>query len=88
MRKVIFWAATAAVAAAAWGIWSAVPHGHADYRDPLQLAAAVKSHEHGASASCARLSGLTYVCSVASPGLAMGTYRVTVAADGSSYQAS
>jgi hypothetical protein len=85
MRKIVIIAAAAAVTAVAWAV---VPHGHAraDYRDPVQLAAAVKSQEHAASASCAQLSGLAYLCSVATTGLTMGTYQVTVAADGSSYR--
>lgn len=85
MRKIVIVAAAVGVLAVAWAV---VPHGHAraDYRDPVQLAAAVKSQESAVSASCAQLSGLTYLCSVASTGLTMGTYRVTVAADGSSYR--
>jgi hypothetical protein len=85
MRKAIVVIAAAGILAVAWGAWH-VTRGHPDYRDPIQLAAAMKSQEHAASTSCAQLSGLTYLCSVANPGLTMGTYRVTVAADGSSYK--
>jgi hypothetical protein len=87
MRRIIVIAAVAAAAVAA-GIWRPWGGGSSDYRDPVQLAQAVKDKEQGASASCAKLSGATYICSVAKPGLVMGTYQVTVAADGKSYTVS
>lgn len=93
MRKIII---GAAVVAAAAGIWLAFPHGHAarDYRDPVQLAQAVKDAEQAktgtqpASASCGKLAAGKYMCVVAYADGTSGEYGVTVAPDGSSYQAS
>lgn len=61
---------------------------HSDYRDPGQLARAIEAQEHAASADCAQLPDKTYTCSVGFTGGAIGTYHVTVNADGSTYTAS
>lgn len=61
---------------------------HPDYRDPGQLAQAVQAREHGVSADCAHLAGARYSCAVGFTGGAIGSYQVTVAADGSSYTSS
>jgi hypothetical protein len=67
------------------------PGGSPDYRDPVQLSAAVKQAEQAKGVSvdgadCARLTGGTYLCAVASSGGAMGSYRVTVSPDGRSWK--
>lgn len=59
----------------------------ADYRDPVQLAQAVKDAEHGTAADCSKLSAGMYVCAVGRTGNVMGTYQVTVSADGKSWHA-
>ncbi|HEY3883025.1 MAG TPA: hypothetical protein VGM12_30935 [Trebonia sp.] len=60
-----------------------------NYNDPGQLAQAVKAQEPGAvSAACAHLTGTRYTCAVDFPGNSLGSYAVTVAADGSSWSAS
>jgi hypothetical protein len=61
---------------------------HADYRDPAQLARAMKAQEHGAAASCAKLPTGKYFCTVADTDGTSGNYTVTVTADGKSYSAS
>lgn len=58
-----------------------------DYRDPVQLAQAVKAQEHAAAASCGKLPTGKYFCTVAKSDGTSGTFTVTVAADGKSYQA-
>lgn len=58
-----------------------------DYRDPAQLARAVKAQEHAAAASCARLPAGKYICTAANSDGTSGTYTVTVSADGKSYTA-
>jgi UDP-N-acetylmuramyl tripeptide synthase len=60
----------------------------ADYRDPVQLAQAMKAAEHGAAASCGKLPGGKYFCTVANTDGTSGNFTVTVAADGRSFQAS
>lgn len=61
------------------------PH---DYRDTGQLAQAMEAREHGVSADCAHLTASSYSCAVGFTGGAIGSYTVTVAADGSSWSAS
>jgi hypothetical protein len=61
---------------------------HPDYRDPVQLARAMKDAEHSYSASCAKLPTGKYFCTVANTDGTSGNYTVTVAADGKSYSAS
>lgn len=62
---------------------------HADYNDPGQLAQALKAQEHGAvSADCVHTAGPRYDCAVGFPGGSLGSYTVTVSADGSHYTAS
>lgn len=69
------------------GILHALPSGPggSDYRDPAQLAEAMKNAEHGAAASCAKLPAGKYFCSVAYTDRTSGNYTVTVSADGHSY---
>jgi hypothetical protein len=55
-----------------------------DYRDPLQLAAAVKAHEHGDYGSCSKIAG-SYLCVVGISGGTAASYQVTVSADGKSW---
>lgn len=61
---------------------------HPDYRDPAQLARAMKAQEHGAAASCAKLPTGKYFCTVADTDGTSGNYTVTVTADGKNYSAS
>lgn len=70
------------------GILRSIPSGPAarDYRDPAQLAEAMKKAEHAYSASCGKLPGGKYFCAVGFTDGTSGTYTVTVAADGKSYQ--
>jgi len=88
-----------AVALVAWGVVHAVlpaagvsvpgiVPGHSDYRDPVQLAQAMKQREHGGFASCAKISAGRYVCSVADADGTEGSYQVAVSADGKSYSVS
>lgn len=84
MRKVMFTGALIAVAAIAWGIWS-VSRGSHDYRDPIQLANAIKAKEHATGANCGKLPGGKYLCVAANADGSSGTYTVTVSADGHSY---
>lgn len=58
-----------------------------DYRDPVQLAQALKDAHHGTAASCGKLPDGNYFCDVANADGASGTYTVHVTADGSGYQA-
>lgn len=58
-----------------------------DYRDPVQLAQAMKAAYHGTAASCGKLPTGNYFCAVANSDGASGTYTVHVTADGSAYQA-
>jgi hypothetical protein len=88
-RMIVIGLAGAAVALVALGLHGGISFGkpQADYRDPVQLAQAVKDHERAASASCAKLPTGTYYCSVATSGGAVGGYTVTVAEDGKSWRA-
>lgn len=86
MRKALIGAVI--IAAAAGGTWLAVHHGgKPDYRDPVQLAEALKAAHHGTAASCGKLPGGDYFCDVANSDGASGTYTVHVTPDGSGYQA-
>jgi hypothetical protein len=86
-----------ALALAAAGVLRAWPSGPGggDYRDPVQLAQAVKNSEAAktgtapVSASCAKntFTG-KYMCFVFYTGGTSAAYTVTVSADGKSYQAS
>lgn len=79
-------AALVAVAVVPRAIAASATH---NYNDPGQLAQAVKAHEPGAvSSACAHLAGGRYSCAVGFPGGSIGSYTVTVAADGSSWSAS
>lgn len=83
MRKVLI---AAAVIIGAGAVYLGLSgHGRADYRDPLQLARAMKAQEHSYDANCAKLSGTSYLCYVGNTDMTMAAYRVTVAPDGSSF---
>jgi hypothetical protein len=97
------WIPVALIAAAvliAWGVLRAVlpaagvsvpgiTPGHSDYRDPVQLAQAMKAREHSDTASCARNTYTgTYMCFVYFLGGTSGAYTVTVSPDGKSFTAS
>ena len=91
-RAAVASAAVIALALVAWGILHSLPGSPlnrpaADYRDPVQLAQAVKGKEHSQTASCAKIATGKYICSVYVNG-ALGTYQVTVSADGKSWQSS
>lgn len=64
-----------------------------DYRDPVQLAQAVKAAEQAKTgnmagfASCSKYIGGKYFCAVAFPGGTEGNYVVSVSADGRSWTA-
>jgi hypothetical protein len=93
-RRLPLWAVIIILAGLAGAASAIVPHftaGPPDYRDPVQLAAAVKSAEQakGVSAdvvSCVRMPAplSDYICSVASGGT-IGTEQVTVSGDGRSW---
>lgn len=89
-RKFFAALSAAALALIAFGVLRALPAAltHPDYHDAGQLAQAVQAHEHGVSADCAHLTGTRYTCAVGFTGGAIGSYTVTVAADGSSWLAS
>lgn len=76
-----------AAAVAAPRLWP----GAADYRDTVQLAAAVKGAEQAkgvpaVAVSCGRLTGSSYLCVAGTAGGTTGSYQVTVAADGRSWK--
>lgn len=85
---VILGVARTALSAAGVAVPGVITPGRSDYRDPAQLAEAVKSAEHAAAASCAKLPAAKYFCSVAFTDHTSGSYQVTVSADGKSYTAS
>lgn len=90
----------AGVALVAWGIaHSVLPAAgvaipgivpaHSDYRDPVQLAQAVKEREHADTASCAKNTYTgKYMCFAYFANGTSGGYTITVAPDGKSYTAS
>lgn len=85
MRKVLIGAVIAvSIALLYFGLRG---HGRPDYRDPVQLARALKGAYHGSAASCAKIAAGKYICTIAAADESIGTYQVTVTADGSGYQA-
>lgn len=72
------------------GITRAIPSGPSghDYRDPAQLAEAMKNTEGSATAYCSKIGGNRFICAVGFTDGTAGSYQVTVTADGSSYAVS
>lgn len=89
-RRFLFSLAAVAVALVAFGVLRARTSGPGagDYRDPAQLAEAMKGAHHAAAANCGKLRAGTYFCAVAYTDGTSASYTVTVAADGKSYTAS
>jgi hypothetical protein len=89
MRRLVILAVAAAVALIAFAVLRPHPSGPgaSDYRDPAQLAEAIKSAHHSAAANCGKLPTGKYFCAVAYTDGASASYTVTVAADGKSYTA-